>query len=439
MKKLRITGLTPDSIATTLPVQVGDFLLSVNGRAIYDVLDLLFLMEEERLTLKIEKLSGEVIALKVHRELHETLGLEFEDGLLDHATSCSNQCLFCFIDQLPPGMRPSLYFKDDDSRLSFLQGNFVTLTNLGDRVFKRIIDYRISPINVSVHTTNPQLRIDMLKNKRAGLINEQLQALTKAGISMNGQIVLVPGVNDGEELAQTVMDLSAYYPNMSSVAIVPVGLTKYRKGLAAIRPLDKDYANRIILQVHRLQKHFLKTLDTRFIFLADEFYIQGERAFPRGSHYEGYVQIENGVGLMQKFMIDVRKALKKVRITHEKPLKLSLATGQLALPYIQQLVHEIHVQFPQINLQVYGIENHYFGTSITVSGLLTGQDIMEQLKSQDLGQALLLPESLLKSDEAILLDDTTVEDIEKTLDCPVLIVPNRGELFIETIFKGRFK
>jgi putative radical SAM enzyme (TIGR03279 family) len=439
MKKLCIQGVSPGTIAEDLGIEAGDFLLSINGKNIMDILDVLFLMEEEELSLSIEKTNGEFWTLEVERELHEDLGLVFEDGILDNATSCSNKCLFCFVDQLPKGMRPSLYFKDDDSRLSFLQGNFVTLTNLSDQVFQRLIEYRISPINVSVHTTNPELRIKMLKNKRAGLIGKQLLDLKRAGITMNGQIVLVPGFNDGEELTKTLMDLSELYPHMESVAIVPVGLTQFRKGLEVIRPLDQPYALQIINAVHKIQKIFLEKMDTRFVFLADEFYIQAQKPFPPHSHYEGYIQLENGVGLMKKLMTDVKRALKKYKTPQEEAFKVTVATGKLAEPFIKALCDHIESQFPQVSIQVVGIENHFFGPQITVSGLLTGGDIIRQLNGIELGRALLLPENLLKSDEDVLLDDVTVATIEETLGCVVTIVQNTGEDFAQQILNRRFK
>lgn len=439
MKKLRIQGVSPGTIAEDLGIEAGDFLLSINGKNIMDILDVLFLMEEEELTLSIEKANGEFWTLEVERELHEEIGLVFEDGILDNATSCSNKCLFCFIDQLPKGMRPSLYFKDDDSRLSFLQGNFVTLTNLSDQVFQRLIEYRISPINVSVHTTNPDLRIKMLKNKRAGLIVSQLSALKKAGISMNGQIVLVPDINDGNELKKTIMDLAELYPNMESVAIVPVGLTQFRKGLEVIRPLDQAYARNLIKEIHEIQKSLLEKMDTRFVFLADEFYIQAKKPFPAHSHYEGYIQLENGVGLMKKLMTDTKRVLNKYKTPQEEAFKVTVATGRLAEPFIKELCDHIEMKFPQVTIQVVGIENQFFGPQITVSGLLTGQDIIRQLKGIDIGRTLLLPENLLKSDEDVLLDDITVATIEETLGCVVTIVQNTGEDFARHILNRRFK
>jgi putative radical SAM enzyme (TIGR03279 family) len=427
-----IKEIEAGSIAEEMELTPGDELVSINETPIKDVLDYHYLIKDENLTVLIRKPDGEEWELDIEKDYEEDLGIIFEEGLMDEYRSCKNKCIFCFIDQMPPDMRETLYFKDDDARLSFLQGNYITLTNLSDEEVDRIIFYKLSPINISVHTTNEELRCRMLHNRFAGTALSKLKKLKDAGIIMNGQIVLCKGWNDGEELEKTIHDLSAFLPELESVSVVPVGLTKFREGLEKLEPFTKEASVVVLEQIHRWQGIFLKHYGTRFIYASDEWYLKAELPIPDEDSYEGYPQIENGVGLIRSMQVEFEEAY--AELTGDNRIrKLSLATGVLAAPVLRQMTEQLKQKYPNIDIQLYTIINHYFGTDITVAGLITGTDIIEQLKDQPLGDFLLLPDVLLRNGETVLLDDVTVEDMEKALQTNIRIVQSDGKSFIDSI------
>ncbi len=420
------------SIANELELAPGDELISINGTVIKDVLDYHYLIKDEELTVLIRKPDGEEWELDIEKDYDEDLGIVFEEGLMDEYRSCRNKCIFCFIDQMPPGMRETLYFKDDDARLSFLQGNYITLTNMSDEEIDRILFYKLSPINISVHTTNEELRCRMLHNRFAGTALDKLKRLKEGGITMNGQIVLCKGWNDGEELEKTIHDLAAYLPEMQSVSIVPVGLTKFREGLEKLEGFHKEEALVVLDTIHRWQNIFLTHYGTRFIYASDEWYITAGLPIPDADSYEGYPQIENGVGLIRSLQDEFTEYFDELT-GDERIRELSIATGVLAAPYIKQLVQKLTTKFPKINVEVHTIINNYFGNEITVAGLITGGDITAQLKEQKLGEALLIPDVMLRNGETVLLDDVTVEEMENALQTKIRIVQSDGKSFIDSI------
>jgi putative radical SAM enzyme (TIGR03279 family) len=420
------------SIAEELELEPGDELISINGTAIKDVLDYHYLIKDEELTVIIKKPSGEEWELDIEKEYDDDLGIVFEEGLMDEYQSCRNKCIFCFIDQMPPGMRETLYFKDDDARLSFLQGNYITLTNMSDEDINRILYYKLSPINISIHTTNEELRCKMLHNRFAGSSLDKIKRLKDGGIVMNGQIVLCKGWNDGEELERTIHDLAAFLPEMQSVSIVPVGLTKFRQGLEQLEAFSKEDSIHVIDTIHRWQNIFLTHYGTRFIYASDEWYIKAEMPIPDADSYEGYPQIENGVGLIRSLQVEFEEYYEELDGDNRKR-ELSIATGVLAAPYLQQMVDKLNIKYPGIKVHLYTIINNFFGTNITVAGLLTGEDIISQLSGKPLGEILLLPEVLLRNGETVLLDDVTVEDLESALQTNIRIVQSDGTSFINSI------
>ena len=422
------------SIAEELEIQPGDILVSINGNKIKDIIDYKFFISDEYVEVEIEKESGEIWELEIEKEFDEDLGIEFTNPLIDKAKSCKNKCIFCFIDQLPPNMRKTLYFKDDDSRLSFLQGNFITLTNMKDEEIDRIIKYRLSPINISVHTTNPELRIRMLNNKNAGKIFPILQRFKEAEIEMNCQIVVVPKVNDGIELKRTLEDLSTLYPSVKSVAVVPVGITKYREGLYTIEPYNKESSEELIYLIEREQDKFMNKIGTRFVFASDEFYAMTNRPLPSYKAYEGFPQIENGVGLMKSFEYEIDRELDNINRKIELNKNYILATGTLAEGFMNRIRDKIMNKFSYLDLKVVAIENHFFGTSITVSGLVTGQDIIKQLENYKNIDGIIIPKSMLRKDSNVFLDDLTIKDIENRLKVKLIPVEVSGKKFID-LFK----
>lgn len=428
----KILEIMPFSPCEAAGIVVGDVLVAMNGEPVQDILDYHFQEESEKLTLTVEHEDGSREDIVIEKDEDEELGLVFAESLMDDYQSCRNKCVFCFIDQMPPGMRKTLYFKDDDTRLSFLQGNYVTLTNLSDKEIDRICYYKLSPMNVSVHTTNPELRCQMLKNRFAGKVLDCMRRFKDAGITMNGQVVLVKGRNDGEELERTIHDLTEFLPNMQSLSVVPVGLTKYREGLPEIEPFNKEDARKVIEQIHKWQGICKQYFDTRFVYASDEWYILAEQDLPTEDDYEGYPQIENGVGMLRSLMSEVTDCLQYVH-DDDRSRKLTIATGVLAAPFMEKLVKQVQEHFPNIECQVITIYNHFFGERITVSGLLTGGDIIEQLKGVELGERLLLPANLLRSGEDVLLDDLTVSDIENALQIKVSIVQSDGQAFIDSL------
>jgi putative radical SAM enzyme (TIGR03279 family) len=420
------------SIAEELELTPGDKLISINGKEIKDVFDYHFLIKDEELTVLVEKPDGEEWELEIEKEYDEDLGIAFEEGLMDEYRSCRNKCIFCFIDQMPPGMRDTLYFKDDDARLSFLQGNYVTLTNMSQEDIDRILFYKLSPINISVHTTNEELRCKMLHNRFAGSSLDKMKQLKDGGISMNGQIVLCKGWNDGDELEKTIHDLAAFLPELQSVSVVPVGLTKFRDKLQKLEKFTKEDAIKVLEIIHRWQNIFLTHYQTRFIYAGDEWYITAGLPIPEADSYEGYPQIENGVGLIRSFQDDFEEALAEITGDNRRK-NISIATGVLAAPYITKWSDQLMEKFPGVKITVYTIINHFFGNDITVAGLLTGTDIIEQLKGKELGDVLLVPDVLLRNGETVLLDDITVDEIENALQTTIRIVQSDGKSFINTI------
>ncbi|MDD5900987.1 MAG: DUF512 domain-containing protein [Lachnospiraceae bacterium] len=434
LQEHRINGVIPGSIAQELEIEAGDVLVSINEQPIKDVFDYRYLSEDEELTLLIRKADGEEWELEIEKDAYEDLGLVFEDGLMDEYRSCRNKCIFCFIDQMPPGMRDTLYFKDDDARLSFLQGNYITLTNLSEEDMERILFYKLSPINISVHTTNPELRCKMLNNRFAGEALTKLQRFYDAGLEMNGQIVLCKGYNDGAELERTIHDLTAYLPLMQSVSVVPIGMTKYREGLTQIEPFSKEDAAKVLEVIAKWQRIILKEYGTRMIHASDEWYILAGLALPSEEEYEGYPQLENGVGMIRLLNEEVDAYLAEC-CGDNRIRKLTLATGVLAAPVISEQIKKIQKKYPNIEAEVVTIINHFFGERITVAGLLTGQDIIAQLKGRALGDVLLLPEVLLRSGEDVFLDDLRISDVEKALQTRVGIVKSDGEALVRAVIE----
>lgn len=434
MKKTRhfVASVEAGSIADQLEIKKGDELLKINGKEINDVFDYHYLVNDEYLLLLIRKENGEEWELEIEKDYEQDLGIEFGEGLMDNYRSCRNKCVFCFIDQNPPGMRETIYFKDDDARLSFLQGNYITLTNMSEEDLERIIFYKLSPINVSVHTTNRELRKKMLINRFAGDAIDKLYKLYENQITMNSQIVLCKGYNDGEELDKTIGDLAAMQPYMQSLSVVPVGLTKFREGLAKLSKFTKEDACKVIDKVEAWQKKLLKEHGTRFIHLSDEWYLTAERPIPEEDYYEGYGQIENGVGMIRSLTEEVKDAMTEEK-GDDRTKKISLATGVLAAPIIRDMVTLVNEKYPKIDANVYTIENEFFGKDITVAGLLTGQDIIKQLSGQELGEYLILPNVLLRQGEDVLLDDLTVADLEKALQIKIRIVQSDGQSLVDTI------
>lgn len=427
-----IKSVTPGSIAEEMEIEAGDYLLEVNGTTIVDIFDYQLLCMDEFIDVVIEKSNGEQWKLEIEKDENEELGLEFENGLMDEYRSCCNKCMFCFIDQMPPGMRETLYFKDDDSRLSFLQGNYITLTNMNENDVDRIIRYNLSPINISVHTTNPKLRCKMLNNRFAGDKLKYIDRLNAADVEMNGQVVLCKNVNDKEELERTISDLEKYIPNMRSVSIVPSGLTKFRDGLYPLELFEKEDACAVIDIIEKWQKHFYEKYGIHFIHASDEWYILAEREMPEEERYDGYLQLENGVGMIRSFIEEVKDYLDSIE-GDDRVINVSTISGVLAYDTIKSSCDKINKKFPNVNVHVYKIINDYFGHSITVTGLLTGQDICSQLSGKELGDNLLLPTNTLKADENIFLDDMTLEEFEKNLQINTIIVKSSGMDFVKTI------
>ena len=433
-----ITKVISGGIAEEVGIEVNDVLLSINDTEIKDIIDYKFLSADEEIILEIEKPNSEVWEIEVEKEYGEDLGLEFGGGIMDKAKSCSNKCIFCFIDQLPKGMRESLYFKDDDSRLSFLQGNFVTLTNMKDEDIDRIIQYHISPINVSVHTTNPQLRVQMLNNRFAGNVFERMKKLAEAGIVMNAQIVSVPGINNGEELKRTISDLYTLYPQISDVAVVPIGITKFRQGLKHVNTYTKEQSIEEIENVKKLQCIYMKETGKPFVRLSDEFYLVAGEPIPNQEFYDDYHQIEDGIGMIRCFRDAIDSTLND--LNESSSGSFSIVTGELAYDELLEASIKIKKKNSKIQLDVYKIKNNYFGETITVAGLLTGTDIIHQMKDIINSKYLILSNNMFRkgyelseSNEQIMLDDIKIKDIESALNVKVIVVDYTGEDLIEKL------
>ena len=426
----KIIYVEPDSLAEEAGIEAGDVLLKLSGHEIHDILEYRYLMSEYEVTVTIEKKNGDIEEIIIEND-YEDIGIEFESGLMDKAKSCTNKCIFCFIDQLPKGMRETVYFKDDDTRLSFLQGNYVTLTNMSDEELDRMIAMRVSPINISVHTTNPELREKMLNNRFAGRVYDIMKRFSENNIHMNCQIVLCPGINDGPELERTVFDIRKLYPYVDSLAIVPVGLTGHREGLCELEEFDKEGSKKVIERVTRWQEEFLREIGTRLVYLSDEFYINAGVELPQPEDYEGYPQIENGVGLIPSLKEEFFVALPMVK-GKKKNRHISVVTGELAYEFIKGLCEELEEK-TGITIDVYAIKNEFFGGGVNVSGLVVGRDIINQLKGKIKTKELFIPQVMLRDNDDIFLDDVTVEDIEKELDVKITAVLNDGYDFVEKL------
>jgi putative radical SAM enzyme (TIGR03279 family) len=436
--KNEISKIIPGSIAEEVDIEVGDRLLRINENDVKDIIDYKFLITDEVLLLEVEKQNGEIWEIEIEKDYDEDLGIVFREGILDKPMRCHNDCIFCFIDQLPKGMRETLYFKDDDSRLSFLQGNFLTLTNMKEEDIERIIKYKISPINVSVHTTNPELRVRMLNNRFAGKIYDILKRLAAAGIKMNTQIVCCPGINDDEELVKTIEDLYKLYPNVNSVAVVPLGITKHREGLKKMKLFTKETSLEQVNLVKELQEKYYKESETCFVKLSDEFYIVSGESLPDSKHYEGFHQIEDGVGMVTLLKDTIDSTLPELK--KEGAGSFTFVTGALVYQEIVHIKDKIQMVNRNINISVEKISNKFFGETITVTGLLTGTDIINTLKEREVGDYVIIPDNVLRkgyelsnSDEAILLDDYTVEDLAKILNRKVIICDFTGDDLITII------
>lgn len=441
--KNRIKSIDPGSVAEELGIEAGDSLVAINGRPVVDIMDFLYFMDDDYMELVIQKPDGQEWDIEIEKSYDEVLGINFDNPILDQAQRCSNQCVFCFIDQLPKGMRNTLYFKDDDSRLSFLMGNFVTLTNMNEATFNRLIEYRISPINVSVHTVDPALRVQMLGNRHAGNILERLQKLKAAGIEMNGQVVLVPGLNDGAYLDETIDALSHLYPYMFSMAVVPIGLTKFREGLFEARPVDKASAQAVLKKIDHWQEQLLERLGTRFVFAADEFFLKAERAIPDADYYEGYVQIENGVGLLRRLDEEFEAALATHAPELGQPEHVLIGTSTAAADLLTLAAQKTMALRPSLKITVLPIENRFFGESITVAGLLTGQDVAEAILTHNAElvqkgevpiERVLLPQVMLNTD-GLFLDDWTPERLGAALGLPFEFVAVTGQALVDALFR----
>ena len=427
-----VKNVEAGSIAEELGIEPGDRLLAIDGQEIEDIFDYQFYEESEELLLLIEKADGEQWELEIEKDADESLGISFGEGLMDEYRSCRNRCIFCFIDQMPPGMRDTLYFKDDDSRLSFLQGNYITLTNMSDHDVERIVRYRLEPINISFHTTNPELRCRMLHNRFAGDALKKVDILYQGGIEMNGQIVLCRGVNDGEELERTIRDLTKYLPLLKSVSVVPVGLTRFREGLYPLEPFTREEAREVLRVIHRWQKKIYEEYGIHFIHAGDEWYLLAEEEVPEEERYDGYLQLENGVGMLRLLFNEFEEGMERLG-DGDRSGEISAATGKLVYPYIRRMADRIQERYPGVKVHVYCIRNDFFGERITVSGLITGQDIIAQLKGKELGSRLLLPCNMLKADEDVFLDDITVKEVSDALQVPVDIVKSSGQDLIDAI------
>ena len=435
MKKTKehvIKTIESGSIAEELELEPGDVLVAVNGQPVKDVFDYHYLINEEYLEILVRKADGEEWELEIEKEYEDDLGIEFENGMMDDYRSCSNKCIFCFIDQLPKGMRDTLYFKDDDSRLSFLQGNYVTLTNMSDEDVQRIITYRMEPINISFQAMHPELRCQMLHNRFAGDALKKVDRFYEAGIVMNGQIVLCKGVNDGKELEYSIDQLVKYLPYLQSVSVVPVGLTRYRDGLYPLEPFTKEDACAVLALIHSWQDRLYKEYGSHFIHAGDEWYLLAEEEIPTEDSYDGYMQLENGVGMIRLLQEEVREELAALA-GDDCERRVTIATGELAAPILEELGQEIKAKYPKLDLQVKAVKNEFFGGKITVAGLLTGQDLKKQLADLNLGEELLLTEHMMKSGEQVFLDDVTVEELSGALQVPITIVKSDGKSFLDAV------
>ena len=428
-----ITSVDPRSPAEKAHIKPGEKLLTINGHRIVDVLDYRFYGYDPAAKLELQQPDGTVRTVRIRKAEGQDLGLNFETYLMDHAHSCANNCIFCFVDQMPKGLRKSLYFKDDDARLSFLMGNYITLTNMAERSIQRIIDLRISPINVSVHTTDPALRAKMLGNPHAGKSIAAMRRLAENGIHMNCQIVACPGINDGPQLQKTMEDLADMHPGVASVAIVPVGLTRYREGLYPLEEYDAETAAAVIDLVEDFGRRCRERFGSTLFWCSDEFYLLAGRQLPNDEYYESYNQLENGVGMLRLLEVEFHGALRMVD-ENDTASPFTIATGLDAAPMIETLVRDAMAKCPGLRGQVIPVVNRFFGEKIVVSGLITGQDLIRTLKGRDLGQRLLLPDNMLRYHENVFLDDVTIQQVEQELGVPITFVAQDGFQLCDAIF-----
>ncbi|MGN0550733.1 MAG: DUF512 domain-containing protein [Acutalibacteraceae bacterium] len=430
---VKIMSVTHGSPADRNGILPGETLISINSNIIIDVLDYRFYQTDRQTLLVICDEKGSEREVLIRKREYEELGLEFETYLMDKQHSCKNKCIFCFIDQLPKGMRKSLYFKDDDSRLSFLFGNYITLTNLSEHEIERIIKMHISPINVSVHTTNPELRVKMMKNKNAGKALSILKRFADAGIKINCQIVSCPGINNGDELKRTLNDLTRLYPSVESIAVVPVGLTRFRDGLYPLTPYTKQTALETLSIIEDFGDECIKSFGARLVYAADELYIKAGKSIPRADFYGDFDQLENGVGLLALLKEEFEFYLDELKADEKLKRKVTVASGESSAPFLSELFFELFDKFPGVQVQTVPIKNNFFGGGVNVSGLVTGKDLIEQLKGRDLGECLIIPSVMLRREGDIFLDDTSVEDVKKELNIKLTAVNNSGEELIDAI------
>ena len=433
-----ITSVEPGSIAEELGIEPGSRLLAINDKVIEDVFDYRYLSQDEDIVLTILDENDEEWDYDIEKEFGEELGLVFEGGLMSDYHHCSNKCVFCFIDQMPPGMRKTLYFKDDDARLSFLQGNYITLTNMSDKDVERICFYKLSPINISIQTLNKDLRVKMLQNKRAGEALRHIKTFVDAGIEINGQIVLCKGYNDGEELDYTLKNLEQYMPGLKSLSIVPVGVTKFREGLAPLETFTGEECGAVIRQIEPYRQYYLEKYGTRLIYASDEFYLNSGTPIPPASEYEGFPQMENGVGMTRSLIDEFEEAFNTFtsdpssaeRLMHAK---FTFITGRAIENILRSLVSRISEKYPFCETEVIGIRNDFFGEKITVAGLITAKDIIAQLKDRETGDFLVIPTCMLRAGEDVFLDDLKVSDIETALQKNIRIVKSNGVSLINVL------
>ncbi len=427
-----VLSVDPGSIAEEIELAQGDLILSVNGEKIVDYLDYKFLTTDEEIVMQVQKENGDIYEYEIYNEELEDLGINFENMLFDSPKSCNNKCIFCFIDQMPEGMRDTLYFKDDDSRLSFLYGNYVTLTNMKKADLDRLIRYRISPVNISVHTTNPELRVFMLKNKRAKDIMEQMQYLYDNGIEMNMQIVLCKDINDGKELDRTISDLEKFLPVARSVSVVPVGLTRCREKLYPLSPFTKEDCRKVVAQIENWQQKLMEKHGTRFVYASDEFYVTAELPIPPEEAYEDFPQIENGVGMLASMESEFMRAMEDDSLNIQYNEKTIIATGEISCNFIKKLVNLAKMRYNIDDTEVLCVKNGLFGGKVTVSGLLGGEDIIRAVQGKE-ADRLLITASMLKADADVFLDDITVEEAQKALNMKIIPVTNSGDALLRTL------
>ena len=426
-----IIGVIPGSIADEMAIEAGDTLLLINGQEIQDIIDYQFYSQDDFIVVELKKTNGELWSLEIEKDWDEELGLLFDDVIFDKMRVCRNRCLFCFVDQLPPRMRKTLYIKDDDYRYSFLYGNFITLTNLTEKDWRKIIDMNLSPLYVSVHCTDPQLRVKILGSKRAASIHEDLKRLLAAGIEIHTQIVLCPGINDGEILKQSIEELSSYYPTVQSVGIVPVGLTGHRLKLPQLQVVNPEQSRNLIAIINNYQAKYHKVLQTGFVYLADEFFIKAGVAFPDAEYYDDYCQIENGIGLARIFLDEFARLEKSLPEQVDKR-EVFIITGVSAMMVLETVVKRLNL-IKGLTVYLLPVENHYFGGNVSVTGLLTGKDILQVMENKYQGQDVIIPEIVFKQGDDVLLDNISLEELRRKSGAQIHIVDGTARSLVETV------